>query len=64
MNMNQTQLIVAPTTVVQLASVSYVTAQGSMIEYQYTIGIVSLTTHLVGINLTAYNQNIMESDMK
>jgi len=36
MNTNQNQLIAAPTTVVQLASLPYVAAQGNMIGYQYT----------------------------
>ncbi len=42
MNMKLAQLIVALTAVVLLASVPYVAAQGSGIEYQYTTGIVNL----------------------
>ena len=64
MNMKQTQLIVALAAVVLLASVPYVAAQGSGIEYQYATGMVSLTTDDIGVrvsaDISAYNQNIME----
>ncbi len=60
MNIMQTQPIVAPTAVVLLASVPYVTAQGSGIEYQYSTGMVSLTADHIGVKFTAYNQNTKE----
>ncbi len=64
MRIRQTQLIVALAAVVLLASVPYVAAQGSEIEYQYAMGIVSLTTDDVGVrvsaDISAYNQDIME----
>ena len=64
MRIRQTQLIVALTAVVLLASVPYVAAQGSGIEYQYATGIVSLTTDDIGVrvsaDISAYNQNIIE----
>ena len=56
MNNTQTQLIVALAAVVLLASVPYVAAQGSGIEYQYATGMVSLTTDDIGIRVSAYNQ--------
>jgi len=64
MRIRQTQLIVALAAVVLLASVPYVAAQGSEIEYQYATGIVSLTTDDIGVrvsaDISAYNQDIME----
>jgi hypothetical protein len=56
MNNTQTQLMVALAAVVLLASVPYVAAQGSGIEYQYATGMVSLTTDDIGVRVSAYNQ--------
>ncbi len=56
MRIQHKQLIVALAAVVVLASVPYVTAQGSGIEYQYSTGMVSLTTDDIGVRVSAYNQ--------
>ncbi len=56
MRIRHTQLIVALAAVVLLASVPYVAAQQSGIEYQYATGMVSLTTDDIGVKVTAYNQ--------
>jgi hypothetical protein len=39
-----------------LASVPFVAAQSSGIEYQHANGVVSLTTDAIGVKVTAYNQ--------
>ena len=56
MKIRHTQLIVALAAVVLLASVPYVAAQQSGIEYQYATGMVSLTTDDIGVRVAAYNQ--------
>jgi len=64
MNMKQTKLVTAPTTVVFLASVPNMTAQERRIECQYNTGMVSLIADHIGIIFTANNQTLRKSDMK
>ncbi len=52
----QTQLIAALAALVLFASMPYVTAQGSGIEYQYALGMVNLTTDDIGVRVSAFNQ--------
>lgn len=56
MRIRQTHLLVAFTSLVLLASVPLVTAQGAGIEYGYASGMASLTTEDIGVKVTAFNQ--------